>query len=53
MNEICKKCEGTGHDEDSQPVIRDPWAKNGKPKTIKQGSGCLDCLGTGVVGDRK
>lgn len=44
---ICETCDGLGYTEETRTVMRDPWAKEGKPKTIKQGSGCPDCLGTG------
>lgn len=52
---ICNKCQGTGHDSKSQPTVEtkiihthDNTTKK-MYKTKHLGSGCLKCLGRGVV----
>ena len=66
----CPRCNGTGHDRKSQPVVKmvafdpkvhTPYITEGEPdapftikqtryhQTIKQGSGCLQCGGIGVL----
>lgn len=59
----CPKCNGSGHDHNGQPIIKKvPFdeAKHTKyvdaeleqkhyHQTIKQGSGCMACLGRGFV----
>lgn len=48
----CNKCNGTGHDKEGRPVIRRDTYKTAEGTrirhiTMKRGSGCLKCLGTG------
>ena len=51
----CKKCNGSGHDKGGRPVIKlEQYTKEDgttarRHVTIKQGSGCTDCLGLGVL----
>lgn len=40
----CRYCEGTGHSYRDYPTV-----DYGNHVTLKQGSGCADCLGTGRV----
>jgi len=54
---LCPVCKGSGHDKGGQPVIKfapyfdkDEDKVKRKHTTIKQGSGCLNCGGIGVVG---
>lgn len=53
LSKKCSACKGTGHDKNSHPVTRlDPYIdEDGRPRkrhvTIKQGSGCYKCHGTG------
>ena len=50
----CGRCNGTGHDKNSHPVVKfEPQEQeDGSMKrvhlTLKRGSGCMGCLGTGV-----
>ena len=50
---ICDRCKGRGHDKNSHPVVKFVPQKqeDGSMKrvhtTIKQGSGCLGCMGLG------
>lgn len=41
---VCDKCDGTGHTKGDSPILK---SVKGKPVTVKQGSGCKTCLGTG------
>lgn len=55
--EICTACDGWGHDAASKPEFRFEILRlpNGRVKkkyiTVKQGSGCIQCGGTGVLSD--
>ena len=50
---VCTKCNGYGHDKAGRPVTKmvDKKTADGKHYqehvTLKQGSGCMKCLGTG------
>lgn len=51
---VCKTCQGFGHDKAGRPVTKmvpkkGPDGKEYKQHvTVKQGSGCMTCLGTGI-----
>ena len=51
---VCSCCKGTGHDKASRPVVKfepekqDDGSIKRVHKTLKQGSGCLSCLGLGT-----
>ena len=60
---VCNKCNGSGHDKGGMPVVKmvpfDVYKHNAYidgdveqkryHETIKKGSGCLKCGGTGRV----
>ncbi len=52
---ICKDCKGSGHDFGGRPIIKlvayvdDAGCKRTRHVTKSVGSGCLTCLGRGVV----
>ena len=52
---ICKECKGSGHDPGGRPIIKltayvdDDGCKRTRHVTKSVGSGCLTCLGRGVV----
>lgn len=51
----CDRCRGCGHDKKGLPVIefREHYNEDGelerKHTTVKQGSGCMKCLGLGYI----
>ena len=53
-NKVCKTCNGTGHTKATRPVVifkpyKDEEGKQRRQHTtLKQGYGCLRCLGRGV-----
>ena len=55
MKQVCKDCNGTGHDKQSRPEVKlskytdEQGRERIKHETLAQGSGCLTCLGLGVV----
>lgn len=52
---VCSSCNGFGHDKAARPVVKFEPAKDkdGRPYkrhiTLKQGSGCMQCLGRGFT----
>ena len=50
MNTICKSCRGRGQTKDTKTIVQ--MGHDG-PVTLQKGSGCPECLGTGIKGDRK
>ncbi len=52
---ICKDCKGSGHDFGGRPIIKqvayvdEAGRKRTRHVTKSVGSGCLTCLGRGVV----
>ena len=49
MHTICKTCKGSGHSRATRPTVE---VVNKKHITHEQGSGCPDCLGLGIKGER-
>lgn len=53
MNHECPACQGLGHTRDSAPVMEMRYERDlggyVEVRTIKQGSGCWKCLGTGQL----
>lgn len=53
--DICPSCEGTGHTQACAPEVSmklvngNDGKKHTVTKTKKQGSGCMRCLGLGVL----
>lgn len=49
----CDRCNGSGHDRAGRPEVKfvdykdDEGKKRKRHVTVKQGSGCLKCQGTG------
>jgi len=48
---ICTACNGTGQTKEGRTVIKQVEPKVWK--TTAKGSGCLTCLGTGIIGKRR
>ncbi len=51
MSEICKTCKGKGQTKETATVVREIAPKQWKTKAL--GSGCPDCLGLGIKGERR
>ena len=53
---ICLACNGTGHSRETAPEMEMQYDRdlggNVEVKTIKQGSGCIRCLGVGYINAR-
>lgn len=49
-HQSCKTCKGKGHTKATRPTVESV----GKKFTTKElGSGCPDCLGLGIKGERR
>jgi len=49
MHKVCKTCKGKGHSRATRPTVE----VIGKTFTTKEiGSGCPECLGLGIKGER-
>ncbi len=50
---MCQACNGTGHSKETAPEMELQYNRelgaHVEVKTIKQGSGCVRCLGVGYV----
>jgi len=58
MKKVCTTCKGFGHDKGGRPVVkfedippeeREADGPVRRHKTLKQGSGCITCLGVGYT----
>jgi hypothetical protein len=47
--QLCKTCKGKGHSRETRPKVE---VIDGKFITKEIGSGCPDCLGLGIKGER-
>jgi hypothetical protein len=58
IQQVCSTCKGFGHDKGGRPVVkfedipheeREPGGPVRRHTTLKQGSGCISCLGVGYT----
>ena len=53
---MCQACNGTGHSKETAPEMELEYNRelgaHVEVKTIKQGSGCIRCLGVGYLETR-
>ena len=61
---VCTACNGTGHDKGGEPIVKmvefhtcehdkyitSDTVQTRYHKTIRQGSGCMNCFGRGFTG---
>ena len=61
MKKTCTTCKGYGHDKGGRPVVKfenippEEQVTGGPVRrhiTLKQGSGCISCLGVGHKGEK-
>lgn len=50
MSTICTTCKGMGQTKECRTIVLQVEPKVWKTKHL--GSGCLTCLGTGIIGER-